>query len=92
MYAIFYVQPGTLHIMGVRVTADPDLTLSVPTKLVDFQAMDVALNFDSFSMQVLPDGRFVYVGDPEGGIDPHLHVVLNFDTELSAKVPVAAAR
>ncbi|MCZ6836690.1 MAG: protein kinase [Planctomycetota bacterium] len=85
---LFFLQPGTNHVMGVRITADPDLTLSKPQKLVDHHAMNVMKQFDIVRFNVHPDGRFVYIAEPEGGPDPHLHIVMNFDTELKSKLPL----
>lgn len=85
---LFFVEPKTSNVMGVRLTSEPDLMVSTPVKLVDHHAMDVVKRYDHVTISVHPDGRFLYAAEPVGGPDPHLHIMLNLDTELKTKLPI----
>ena len=45
----------------------------------------------SREVDVLPDGRFVYVGKPVETMPTHLEVVLNWFEELESRVPASVA-
>ena len=60
-------------------------------KLVDFEDMGALIQWNAFNVTAHPDGRFVYLAEPAGGPDPHLHVVVNFDAELNARLSPQSA-
>jgi Tol biopolymer transport system component len=80
---LFFMHPETDDVMGVRITADPELTISAPRKLVDSHAMQALKEFDRVGVNVHPDGRFVYIAEPAGGPDPHLQIVQHFDDKVN---------
>jgi hypothetical protein len=37
-------------------------------------------------LEILADGRFVNVAEPDGGYDPHLHFIQNMDVEIEKRL------
>jgi Tol biopolymer transport system component len=78
-------------LMSVTVTEQPTLSASAPTVAWDLAALHVPPNGAGGALyDLLPDGRFVAVQAGEGEENPtHLSVVLNFATELKARMRAA---
>jgi Tol biopolymer transport system component len=97
---LFFIDERGGHIMGVRFDPDAEPRLSEPEKLVDTRRMN-KLKTSSGKREVdvlpdgrfvyVPDGRFVYVGQPVERMPSNLEVVINWFEELESRVPATAA-
>jgi serine/threonine-protein kinase len=89
---LFYISRSG-DIMGVRFDPDAEPRLTEPERLVPagrLGKLQVRGN-GSREVDVLPDGRFVYVGKPVETMPTHLEVVLNWFEELESRVPTTVA-
>jgi serine/threonine-protein kinase len=89
---LFYISRRG-DIMGVRFDPDAEPRLAEPERLVPAGRLG-KLNVrgsGSREIDVLPDGRFVYVGKPVETMPTHLEVVLNWFEELESRVPATVA-
>jgi serine/threonine-protein kinase len=89
---LFFIDERGGHIMGVRFDPDAEPRLSEPEKLVDTRRMNkLKTSSGKREVDVLPDGRFVYVGKPLELMPSNLEVVINWFEELESRVPATAA-
>ncbi len=76
---LFFHSRGSGDVMGVRILDESPVRLSTPVRIVDARRAEAFMPFRVARFTAHPDGRFLYVAEPAGGPDPHLHIVLNFD-------------
>jgi hypothetical protein len=89
---LFYVSRSG-HIMGLRFDPDAEPPISEPERLVPAGRLGkLAIpGGGSREVDVLPDGRFIYVGKPVETMPTHLEVVINWFEELESRVPATVA-
>jgi Tol biopolymer transport system component len=89
---LFYISRSG-HIMGVRFDPDAEPPVSEPERLAAAGRLGKLRTPGSGSREVdvLPDGRFVYVGKPVERMPTHLEVILDWFEALESRVPATVA-
>ena len=81
---MLFVEDERHRLMRIGVTRTPELSLSSPIQLYDFDKLAIAL------WTVFPDGSFFVGLKSSDEIDiTHYNLVLNFDEELKRRMRAA---